>query len=221
MNGLGEVVPRDDPFIRKVINTRYNPLFDGSKDDHCQITCIGRCAYLVEDDTQFRFLLSQANHGLHEVIAKGGIEPGSADDHRLLAEFLNIQFTHKFRFAINAVRTSIVLLGIRHMLGAIKDIVSRYLDHPSATSSYRSRQVSWCLRIQAGTEFFVVLGLIDSRIGSAIDYTVNLVFIDEGLDSVLIGDIQLTDIRIKIGMLGVTRLQQLHFVSQLAITASD
>ena len=131
MDGLGKVVPGDNPLVGEMIDTRYNPLFDGSEDGHSQITCISRCAYLVEDDPQFRFLFAQTNHRLHEVIAKGGIEPGSTDDHRLSAEHLYIQFAHQFCLAIDTVRTRIRLLGIRRMLGAIEDIIGGDLDiHP-------------------------------------------------------------------------------------------
>ena len=213
MNSLGEVVPGDDTLVGEMINARHNALFDGSKDGHSQITCIGGCAYLVEDDTQFRFLLTQTNHRLHEVITEGGIQPGSTDDHRLGAELLYIQFTHELGLAIDAVRTCIRLLGIGRMLGTIEDIVSGDLDHPSAAFSDGCCQVSRCLRIQLRAEFFIVLSLVDSRISRTVDNAINMMFLDKGLDSVLVGDIKFLHIRIKIAMLGVTSLQQLHFVS--------
>ena len=81
MDGLGEVVPGDDTLVGEVVDARNNTLFDSSEDSHCQIACIGGRTYLIEDDAQFGFLLTQANHCLDEVIAKGGIEPGCADDH--------------------------------------------------------------------------------------------------------------------------------------------
>ena len=107
------------------------------------------------------------------------------------------------------------------MLGTVEHIVGGDLDHPSPSFANRSSQVGRGLRIQQGTEPFIVLGLVDSRIGSAVDNAVDLVLIDEGLDGLLVGDIQLCHICIKIGMLGIDLLQQLHLVSQLAITARN
>ena len=82
-------------------------------------------------------------------------------------------------------------------------------------------QIGRCLGIQQLTQFLVVLCFIDSRISGTVDDAVNSVLRYIGLDGSLIGDVQLSDIRIKIGMLGIFLLQQLHLVTQLTVTACN
>ena len=52
MDRLGEVVPGDDPLVGEVIDARHDSLFYGSEDGHSQVTRIGRCPNLVEDDQE-------------------------------------------------------------------------------------------------------------------------------------------------------------------------
>ena len=82
-------------------------------------------------------------------------------------------------------------------------------------------QVGWSLGIQALTERLVVLSLVYRCIGSTVHDTVNLVIFNEFLYGCLVSDVQLGHICIKISMLGILLLQQLHLVSQLAVTARN
>ena len=107
------------------------------------------------------------------------------------------------------------------MLGTIEDIVGGDLDRPTAPFSNGCSQISRGLGIQLRAQFLIILGLVDCRISRAVDDAINGVVLYKRLDGGLVSDIQLCHIRIKIGMLGMTSLQQLHFVSQLAITAGD
>ena len=99
------------------------------------------------------------------------------------------------------------------MIRTIKYVVSRNLYHPTATLADGMSQISRGLRIQFGTEFFIVFSLVDSSIGGTVDDTVNMIIIDKLFDSRLVGDIQLCDIRIIIGVLRILLLQQLHLIS--------
>ena len=58
MDGLGEVVPGDDTLVGEMIDSRLDTFLNGDHDDTSQVAGIGRCANLVEDDTQLRFLLA-------------------------------------------------------------------------------------------------------------------------------------------------------------------
>ena len=213
MDGLCEVIPRYYTLIAKVIHPRFNTLLDSREDDSCQITRIGRCTYLVEDHPQFRFLLTQSYHGLHEIVAEGRIEPRCTDDHRTLAELRDTQFASQFRRTIDTIRTRRVRLHIRCVLRAVEHVVRRDLDEPSSALVDSSGEIGRCNRVQRRTEFLVVLCLIHSRIGGTVHDAVNLIVSHKLFHSSLVSDVQLSHIRIKIGMLGIHLLQQLHLVS--------
>ena len=219
MNGLREVIPRDNALITKMVHARFYALFDSCEDSHSQITGIRRCTNLVEDDAQLRTLLSKTDHRLHEIIAEGGIKPGRTDNHCLSTSFLSSFFTSQFGTTISTIGAHGIRLHIRGMVGTVKHIVGRNLDDPTATLLNSSSQIARGHRIQGCAKFLVLFCLIHSGIGSTVHDTVNLIVTDKSLYCLLIGDIQLCHIRIKIGMLGIQLLQQLHLVSQLAITA--
>jgi len=140
-------------------------------------------------DAQLGLLATEAYHGLHEVVAKRGVEPRRADDHRTLAEFLDVQLAYQLRLAIDAVGTGVLVLGIGCVVGAVEDVVRGDLYHPPATLAHGMRQVGGSLGIEALTERFVVLGLIDGGIGGTVDDSVDVVLRDEGLYGLLVGDV--------------------------------
>ena len=107
------------------------------------------------------------------------------------------------------------------MVSAIKHIVCGNLDDPSATFLYGCGQITRGHRIQQMTQFLILFCLIDSCICGTINDTIDGIFANECFNSSLVGDIQFCHIRIKIGMLGIGRLQQLYFISKLAITACN
>ena len=67
--------------------------------------------------------------------------------------------------------------------------------------------------IQFLAEQLIVLCLINSRIGGTVHNAVNKVLVNKPAYGIAVRDVQLFNIRIKIGMLGVLHLQQLHLVS--------
>ena len=70
-------------------------------------------------------------------------------------------------------------------------------------------------------QFLILFRLVNSGIGSTVHDAVNIILAHERLNGLLVGDVQFCHVRIKIGMLGIHLLQQLHFISQLAITARN
>ena len=106
---------------------RYT-FFYGCEDSHCQVARIGWRAYLVEDDAQLLTLPAQTNHRLHEVVAKGGIQPRCADNHGLFTMRLHVQLAHQFRLAIDAVGTGILVLRIGRVVGTVEDVVGADLN---------------------------------------------------------------------------------------------
>ena len=52
MDSLGKIIPRTNPFVAEMIDTRHYTLTDGRKDSTSQITSVCRRTYLIEDDTE-------------------------------------------------------------------------------------------------------------------------------------------------------------------------
>ena len=50
VDGLREVVPRDDALVGEVIDARHDATVDGCEDGHGEVAGVGRRAYLVEDN---------------------------------------------------------------------------------------------------------------------------------------------------------------------------
>ena len=101
-----------------------------------------------EDDAKFWFLLSQANHSLHEVVAKGRVEPSSTNNHSVgtccHSKFLAFEFCR----TINAVRACSLVFGIWSVVGSIEDIVGRHLYEITTTLSYCCSKIFWSLSIE-------------------------------------------------------------------------
>ena len=182
VDGLGEVIPRDDALVAEVVDAGLDALIDGSHDGDGQVAGVGGRAYLVEDDAQLRTLVAQTYHGLDEVIAEGAVEPCRANNHAALAELLHIQLAHQLGAPIDAVGTGVVVLHVGGMLGAVEDVVGGDLYHPAAPLAYSMSQIGRRLGIQLLAEFLVVLSLIHGGVGGTVDDTVYLVFLHKGFD---------------------------------------
>ena len=77
---LGKIIPAHSPFIRKMVNC---PAFNArSVDDMHQgsgkVGCTGRAAHLVINHAHLLAAAHNVAHGLHEVFAIRGIQPGCA-----------------------------------------------------------------------------------------------------------------------------------------------
>ena len=213
VDGLGKVVPRDNTLVAEVINAWHDALIDGGKDGHSQVASVSRCTYLVEDNTQLGLLLTQTNHRLYKVIAECRVQPCRADNHRALATIGYLLLAFQLGATVSAVRTYTFVLGIRAVIGTVEHIVGRNLNHPSTTLLDGFGQQSWGGGVQLVAQLLVLLSLVHGCVGGAVHNAVNLVVSYKSVDGFLVGNIQLSHIRIKIGMLLVFLFQQLHLVS--------
>ena len=221
MDGLGEVVPRNYTLVAEMINARNNTLVDSCEDGHRQVASIGRCAYLVEDNTQLRLLVTQTNHSLYKVVAKGRVQPRCANNHTLLAAIQHSLFASQLGAAVGAVRTNSIGLNIRTMICSVEHVVGRNLYHPSSALFDGFSQIFRCCSVKLHAQLLVLLGLVNSSIGGAVHDAVNLVFLNKSVNGFLVCYVQFCHICIKIGMLEILLLQQLHLVSKLAVTACN
>ena len=107
------------------------------------------------------------------------------------------------------------------MLRTIEHVIGADLNHPTTTLRNSSSEIRRSNGVQRSAEFLVVLSLIDSRIGRTVYNTINLMLCYKLVDSQLVGNIQLLHIGVKPLVLRIFLLQQLHLISQLAITACN
>ena len=196
-----------------MVDARYDTLVDGSKNGHSEVTGVGRRAYLVKNDTQFRFLLAQTNHRLDEVVSKSGVKPCGADNHRILTSVLYGLLAGQLGATIDTVGTDGISLNVRCVVSAVEHVVGGDLNHPTATLLYGCGQIARSHMVQQVAQFRILLGLVDSGVGGTIDDAVDAVLLDIRLYGLLVRDVQLSNICVKIGVLGAQFLQQLHLVS--------
>ena len=73
----GEVIPRTDSLVRVMVDTLLVqlPIRYDLVDECRQVSCISRCAHLIEDHFQAVFLGGQVHHRLDEVLAVRRIQP--------------------------------------------------------------------------------------------------------------------------------------------------
>ena len=221
VNSFRKVVPADNTFVREVIDAGHDALLDDGHDGNSQVACIGGRSYLVEDDPQLVLFLSQSHHGLHEVVAEGGVEPCRADDDGFLAELLHAQFAGQLRRAVDTVGTRRVIFHIGRMLGSVEHVVGGNLNNPSATLLYGSCQVGWGYGVERSTQLFVALGLVDSSIGGTVHDAVNLVLRHELFYGQKVGDVELFDIGVEPLVLVVLILKQLHLITELSVATCN
>ena len=107
------------------------------------------------------------------------------------------------------------------MICSVEHVVGRYLYHPSAAFFDGFSQIFRCCSVKLHAQLLVLLGLVNSGIGGAVNYTVDLVFLNKSVNGFLVCYVQFCHICIKIGMLEILLLQQLHLVSKLAVTACN
>ena len=219
MDGLGEVVPRDDALVAEVIDAGTNAFLDGGHNHLCKVACIGGRSNLVEDDTELGTLLAQSEHGLHEVVAEGGVEPSRADNHGSAAKLLNTQFSRQFGVSINAIGAWGIGFHIGRVLGAVEHIVGADLYYPSSALLDGGGQIGRCYGVERGAEFLVGLGLVDGGIGRAVDDAIYLVFLNELFNGQLVGDVEFADVGVEPLVFAMFFFEQLNLVAKLAVTA--
>lgn len=221
VNGLGEVVPAGNPFVREVVDARHDALVDDGHDGQSQVVGVGGRAYLVEDYAQLLLLLPQSQHRLDEVVAEGRVEPSRADDDMFWTCLRHGHLTSQLGGAVHTVRAGCVGLDVRRVLRAIEYIVGADLHHPSVTLSHGDSQVSWRLGVESRCQSLVALGLVHGCVGGAVHDAIDFVFFHEPVDGVAVGDVQFVDVGVEPMVLRIILLQHLHFVSQLAVAACN
>lgn len=81
VDGDGELVPGDLAFVAVVIDAGgEDGISKDMEDGGSQVGGIGRRAQLVVDDIDGGAFFHEPDHGLYEVVAEFGIDPGGADD---------------------------------------------------------------------------------------------------------------------------------------------
>ena len=182
MDGFGKVVPADDSLVAEVVDARDDALVDGCHDGGCQIAGVGGGAYLVEDYAKTVFGLSQFNHCLDKIVAKGGVEPGGADNHRAVATGHACLFAGELGASIHAVWASRVGLGIWRMLGSVEYVVGGNLYQETLAALDGLCQIGRSLGIEKSTKFLVALCAVNSGVGCTVDDSVYLMFVDKCTD---------------------------------------
>ena len=98
-------------------------------------------------------------------------------------------------------------------MGAVEHIIGGNLYHTSPSFLYGGSKIGRSHSVECGAEFFLLLCLIYSSIGSAVDDTIYLVSEHIIINSQLVGDIEFVDISIEECVLLIFCLQQLKFVA--------
>ena len=204
-----------------MINPWHNALFDGSENGDGEVASVGRRADLVENHAQFVFFAPQTKHRFHEIVAESGVEPRRANHHRPTATVRYVLLAFEFRAPINAVRTSRVVLAIGHVLRSVENVVGRNLYHPTAASLDGFGQIARRIGVEFSAEISVAFRLIDGGISRAVHDAVDLVFLDKLPDGFRVGDVEFRHVCIIINVLRMQFFQQLDFVSELSVAASD
>ena len=217
MNSYRKVIPGADSFVAEMINTRHDTLLQSHKNGLSQIACIGRCTNLVENNSQRFFLLSQANHGLYEIVAKRRIQPCRTNHHRIRTLLQRFLLTSQFGRAIYGIRTRYIFFLIRDMGCTVEHIVRRHLHQPAVTTLCRLGQIARSHMIQFVAEFHVVLCLIDCCISRTVHNYINLMSRNEIHYCLLVADVQFCHVSKEILKILVFFCQQTHFITQLSV----
>ena len=217
MDGQGEVIPRADAFVAEVVDAGHDAVADGGVDGACQVACVGGGAYLVEHHAQRLALAPQAEHGLHEVVAVFGVKPGGADDHRAGAAAHHLLFARQLGAPVDGVRARLVVLGVRHVGGAVEDVIRGYVYQGGAARLGGICQVGGCQVVQLLTQAGVVLGLVYGGVGRAVHDEVYGVAANEVAHALLVADVQLLHVGEEVGVLRVSGGQIPHGVAKLTV----
>ena len=200
-----------------MIDARNNTLTDDRINGTSQVTGVCRCTYLVEDNTEGITFLTQANHGLHEIVAESGVQPGSTDNHGTGAICQGMLLTSQLGTTIYRIRASRFGFLIRYMSRAIEHIVGGDLDELSLIGFSSSCQIAHCISVQLGTEFDILFCLVHRCIGRTVHNHVNVIRLHEIKHGLFIADIEFGYIGKEIGVLRMFRRKYPHLIPQLTV----
>ena len=144
-------------------------LLDDRKDGHSQICSGRRRPALVFHNPHHGLLVGQPQHGTHEIIAVGTVDPRGAYHGGARTGLEHRCFARKFRRAINILRRRNVVFAIRRPFASVENVVGRDLDERDATSCCPGGKQHRSIAINRKRAFRLRLGAIHRRIGRCID----------------------------------------------------
>ena len=149
----------------------------------------GRAAALVVDHADLVTGLGQPQHGLGEVGAMRGVDPGQAHCHSARVRGGDRLLAFELRLAIDAGRAGGVVLKIRPGLGPVEHEVGREVDKRGADLlrgfGGRSRPIA----VERERGIGLALGPVDRGIGSGVDHDVRAMRGDGTTHAVRVGQI--------------------------------
>lgn len=95
----------------------------------------------------------------------------------------------EFCVAIDTCWACSCLFNIWSVSRSVENIVCRDVYNPSVTAVYGFGKISWCKRVEGGTDAAVTLCFIDSGVCRTVYYTIYIVFCNEIPYSALVCDI--------------------------------
>ena len=186
----------------------------------CQITSICRCANLIEHHLELIFGGSQRTHGLDEVLAKGGIEPGRAYDDVLTPYPLDALLASQLRDPIDSQRIGLPCFLTRRTFVSFENIVGRDVDQGCISLFGSCGKHFHSGIIQQIGCIIVIFCLIYIGIGRTVNNDVDVLPLDHFLHCLQIGDIQTLHIPYYICkhiMVSALRAHQSHFIAKLSV----
>ena len=155
-----------------MVNAWFYSFLYGCHDGHGQVACICGSTYLICNHSYLLLGLAQFDHCFHKVVAKCAVEPCCAYYHTILAELAHAEFACQFGTAIHAIGRWCICFHVWCVMLAVKNIVGRHLNHPSASFVHGSSKISRCHGIERSAQFLVVFSLIHGSISSAVHHSV-------------------------------------------------
>ncbi len=153
------------------------PLAKGGGDGEKRVRNVRRRrwpAALVVHDAQHLTLCPHPQHGLDEVLAMRGKDPGRAQDHRLPARLGHPPFAQKLRCAIGTQGCDRIILAPGPGARAVEDIVGGDMQERQPPRRRRTGHRAGRLAIHQIGRCPVGFGLIDGGVGGGVDNEVRI-----------------------------------------------
>lgn len=187
-DGYGEVVPGADAFVCEVVQgfCACLDLRQQFYDGFSQVAGMGGAACLVGNDAEGVPFFAQPEHGVDEVPALGGMDPGGADDEGGPCLFQYRLFTGKFGPAIDGDGVGLVFRPVGVAGCAVEDVVGADVDDVFPVPG----EVPCPEVVDGFCLHGFVFGPVDGGVGGAVDDGAYLVFGNVCLDRLFIGDVE-------------------------------
>ncbi len=132
------------------------------------VVCASRTAQLITDNPQLVPFGSQAEHGLDEILAIGGLNPSRAQDHSLRERGQNCDLSIPLRLTVHALRIGSVSLIIGRSLVSIEHVVGGNMDEGETVFGTGLCHDCRRFRIHGSRSQVIALGLINRGVGRCI-----------------------------------------------------